>query len=82
MRQIVELGRNIGQVRAAGTVPLGIAALRHANSQFYIVFQPRFALDKKYTVFGRVIDGMQYVDAPGNVTGAPRLGAGAGASGT
>ena len=33
-----------------------------ANSQFYIVFQPRFALDKKYTVFGRVIDGMQWVD--------------------
>lgn len=34
-----------------------------ANSQFYIVFQPRFSLDKKYTVFGRVLDGMQYVDA-------------------
>ena len=34
-----------------------------ANSQFYIVFQPRLALDKKYTVFGRVIDGMQFVDA-------------------
>ena len=34
-----------------------------ANSQFYIVFQPKFSLDKKYTVFGRVIDGMQYVDA-------------------
>jgi peptidylprolyl isomerase len=34
-----------------------------ANSQFYIVFQPRLSLDKKYTVFGRVIDGMQYVDA-------------------
>ena len=34
-----------------------------ANSQFYIVFQPRLALDKKYTVFGRVLDGMQYVDA-------------------
>jgi peptidylprolyl isomerase len=33
-----------------------------ANSQFFIVFQPRLALDKKYTVFGRVIDGMQYVD--------------------
>ena len=34
-----------------------------ANSQFYIVFQPRLALDKKYTVFGRVIgDGMQWVD--------------------
>ncbi|KQU61899.1 peptidylprolyl isomerase [Sphingomonas sp. Leaf339] len=34
-----------------------------ANSQFFIVFQPRLALDKKYTIFGRVIDGMQYVDA-------------------
>lgn len=34
-----------------------------ANSQFYIVFQPRFSLDQKYTVFGRVISGMQWVDA-------------------
>ena len=34
-----------------------------ANSQFFIVFQPRLTLDRKYTVFGRVIDGMQYVDA-------------------
>jgi len=34
-----------------------------ANSQFFIVFQPRLALDRKYTVFGRVIDGMDYVDA-------------------
>ncbi|MBD8546353.1 peptidylprolyl isomerase [Sphingomonas sp. CFBP 8760] len=33
-----------------------------ANSQFYIVLQPRLALDKKYTVFGRVIDGMAFVD--------------------
>ena len=34
-----------------------------ANSQFFIVFQPKFSLDKKYTVFGRVIDGMDWVDA-------------------
>ena len=34
-----------------------------ANSQFFIVFQPKLNLDKKYTVFGRVLDGMQYVDA-------------------
>src|SRR3546814_11816974 len=33
-----------------------------ANSQFFIVFYPRFALDRKYTVFGRVISGMEYVD--------------------
>ena len=34
-----------------------------ANSQFFIMFGPRLSLDQKYTVFGRVIDGMQYVDA-------------------
>jgi cyclophilin family peptidyl-prolyl cis-trans isomerase len=34
-----------------------------ANSQFFICFQPRFSLDNKYTVFGRVMSGMQYVDA-------------------
>ena len=34
-----------------------------ANSQFYIVFQPRLQLDNKYTVFGRVMSGMSYVDA-------------------
>ena len=34
-----------------------------ANSQFFIVFYPRFALDHKYTVFGRVIGGMDAVDA-------------------
>lgn len=34
-----------------------------ANSQFYIVMQPRLQLDRKYTVFGRVLTGMPYVDA-------------------
>ncbi len=34
-----------------------------ANSQFFIVFQPTLRLDGKYTVFGRVLGGMQYVDA-------------------
>jgi cyclophilin family peptidyl-prolyl cis-trans isomerase len=34
-----------------------------ANSQFFIVFQPVLKLDRLYTVFGRVIEGMQYVDA-------------------
>lgn len=33
-----------------------------ANSQFFICFQPRFSLDNKYTVFGRVMSGMQFVD--------------------
>ena len=34
-----------------------------ANSQFFIVFSPRLSLDGKYSVFGRVVSGMQYVDA-------------------
>jgi peptidylprolyl isomerase len=33
-----------------------------ANSQFFIVFYPRFSLDRRYTNFGRVISGMEYVD--------------------
>lgn len=34
-----------------------------ANSQFFIVLEPILRLDRQYTVFGRVIDGMQWVDA-------------------
>ncbi len=34
-----------------------------ANSQFYIMFMPNLKLDSHYTVFGRVVSGMQYVDA-------------------
>ena len=34
-----------------------------ANSQFYIMLAPRLILDGKYTVFGRVVSGMNHVDA-------------------
>jgi peptidylprolyl isomerase len=34
-----------------------------ANSQFFLVFYPRFALDRNYTNFGRVISNMAGVDA-------------------
>ncbi|WP_454882721.1 peptidylprolyl isomerase [Sphingomonas oryzagri] len=34
-----------------------------ANSQFYIMLMPNMKLDMHYTVFGRVVSGMQYVDA-------------------
>jgi peptidylprolyl isomerase len=47
-----------------GTLSMARAADENsANSQFFIVFYPRFSLDKKYTNFGRVIENMDAVDA-------------------
>jgi peptidylprolyl isomerase len=34
-----------------------------ANSQFFIMLSPKLTLDGQYTVFGRVVSGMNYVDA-------------------
>ncbi|MGN6496740.1 MAG: peptidylprolyl isomerase [Tsuneonella sp.] len=46
-----------------GTVSMARAEdVNSANSQFFIVFYPRFSLDKHYTNFGRVIAGMDAVD--------------------
>jgi peptidylprolyl isomerase len=33
-----------------------------ANSQFYIMFAPAPSLDGKYTIWGQVVRGMEYVD--------------------
>ncbi len=33
-----------------------------ANSQFFICFQDAPFLDRQYTVFGKVIEGMEYID--------------------
>ena len=47
-----------------GTVSMARASEPNsANSQFFIMLAPRFQLDNKYTVFGRVIKGMNFVDA-------------------
>ncbi len=47
-----------------GTVAMARAQDENsANSQFFIVFYPRFSLDRRYTNFGRVISGMDGVDA-------------------
>ena len=32
------------------------------NSQFFICFGPQPSLDGKYTIFGRVVEGMQLVN--------------------
>jgi len=47
-----------------GTVSMARADTEDsANSQFFIVFYPRFALDRRYTNFGRVISNMPAVDS-------------------
>lgn len=47
-----------------GTVSMARAeAENSANSQFFIMLMPRFTLDKHYTALGRVISGIEYVDA-------------------
>ena len=33
-----------------------------ANSQFFICFKPAPFLDRNYTVFGKVIEGMENID--------------------
>jgi cyclophilin family peptidyl-prolyl cis-trans isomerase len=33
-----------------------------ANSQFFIMMLPRLSLDRNYTVFGRVVSGIEFVD--------------------
>ena len=33
-----------------------------ANSQFFICFKPSRFLDRQYTVFGKVVEGMEFID--------------------
>jgi cyclophilin family peptidyl-prolyl cis-trans isomerase len=54
----------IGKTRrhAPGTVAMAHSGdPKFADSQFYIVMQPRPGLDGKYTIFGRVTSGMDVV---------------------
>lgn len=46
-----------------GAVSMARAASPHsADSQFFIMFAPNAGLDGQYTVWGQVVDGMEYVD--------------------
>ncbi|WP_436286349.1 peptidylprolyl isomerase [Sphingomonas telluris] len=56
----------LGAARADGDVD-------SANSQFFIAYGPNAMLDKHYTIYGRVISGMDAVDkiAPGEPPAEP-----------
>ena len=41
-----------------------------ANSQFFICFKPAPFLDREYTVFGKVLEGMEFVDLIKKGTGS------------
>ena len=48
---------------AKGTVSMARSSdPNSANSQFFICFEPAPSLDRNYTVFGKVIEGMEHVD--------------------
>jgi peptidylprolyl isomerase len=53
-----------GMLHVRGAVGMARAQdMNSANSQFYIMFVPRLQMDRNYTVFGRVVGGMNYVDS-------------------
>ncbi len=46
-----------------GTISMARASdPNSANSQFFICFEPAPFLDRNYTVFGKVIEGMDHID--------------------
>ena len=52
-----------GLLHVRGAVAMARAQdMNSANSQFYIMFVPRMQMDRQYTVFGRVVSGMNFVD--------------------
>jgi len=53
-----------GLLHVRGAVAMARAQdMNSANSQFYIMLVPRMQMDRQYTVFGRVVGGMNFVEA-------------------
>jgi cyclophilin family peptidyl-prolyl cis-trans isomerase len=69
-----------GHSHVRGTVSMARSSNPHsANSQFFICFDDAPWLDRQYTVWGQVVEGMEHVDAikkggehnNGTISGAP-----------
>jgi peptidylprolyl isomerase len=53
-----------GLPHVRGAVGMARAQDRNsANSQFFVMFTPRLQMDREYTILGRVVGGMNFVDA-------------------
>lgn len=59
---VAEITKKRRHVRGAVAMAYAGNNPKAADSQFYIVLQPAPKLDARYTVFGRVITGMEVVD--------------------
>jgi peptidyl-prolyl cis-trans isomerase B (cyclophilin B) len=59
---VSEITKKRRHVRGAVAMAYAGSDAKAADSQFYIVLEARPGLDAKYTVFGRVIKGMEIVD--------------------
>jgi cyclophilin family peptidyl-prolyl cis-trans isomerase len=59
---VAEITKKRRHVRGAVAMAYPGTDPRAADCQFYIVLQPRPELDAKYTVFGKVISGLDVVD--------------------
>ncbi|MDF2815817.1 MAG: ppiB [Paenibacillus sp.] len=46
-----------------GTLSMAHAGKNTGSSQFFICYQPQAHLDGVHTVFGKVVKGMEYIDA-------------------
>ena len=71
LKPIVNLGFNLPDLKSEfnelphvkGTLSMARSAdPNSANSQFFICFESAPFLDRQYTVFGKVIEGMEFVD--------------------
>lgn len=64
---------NLPHMRGVLAMARTLEDLNGGNSQFFIMLSAGTSLDHKYTIFGRVISGMQFVDgiAPGEPPETP-----------
>jgi cyclophilin family peptidyl-prolyl cis-trans isomerase len=54
---------DLPHLRGSVAMAREMSDMNSANSQFYIMLGPNLSLDRHYTVFGRVVAGMSFVDA-------------------